>query len=120
MKTRPDNNDLPAYAPNYSVAKLWTKLSKAAILLGKKSTWYVLVLFYTLQSPDVSAKNKALIMGALGYLILPTDLIPDLIPLLGFTDDIAAIKIAYDAIKASVTPDIEQKADAKLAEWFRN
>ncbi|MGM9748166.1 MAG: YkvA family protein [Candidatus Cryptobacteroides sp.] len=54
----------------------------------------------------------------MGYFILPTDLIPDLIPVLGFTDDVAALTLAYKAIQASVTPEIDAKAKEKIAEWF--
>jgi len=78
----------------------------------------VLCLYYTLMSPDVSVGNKTIIIGALGYFILPIDIIPDFIPVLGFTDDLAALKLAFDAVRASVTPDIENQARQKMAEWF--
>jgi len=118
MANCPKANELPDYAGNYSTSNLWSKLASVAKQLGKKTTWYVLLLHYTLQSGDVSVGNKAIIMGALGYLILPIDLIPDVIPVLGLTDDAAAIKLAYDTVKASITPDIERKASDKLCQWF--
>lgn len=62
--------------------------------------------------------NMAIIMGALGYLILPLDLIPDVVPVLGFADDAAAIKLSYDTVKAPITPTIEKKATHKLRLWF--
>lgn len=113
-----NENDLEKYQENYSEPKLWDKLKKFALKLGENTTYYILILYYVLQSPDVSGRNKALIIGALGYFILPIDLIPDVIPVLGFTDDVTALTLAYNAIKASVTPEIEAKAKAKLAEWF--
>lgn len=118
MKNAVNAKDLPNYAGNYSRAKLWKKLAAVAKNLGKKTLWYVLLLYYTLESDEVSLGNKAIIMGALGYLILPIDLIPDVVPVLGLTDDAAAIKLAYDTIKASITPEIERKAAHKLALWF--
>lgn len=113
-----NENDLEKYQENYSEPKLWDKLKKFALKLGENTTYYILILYYVLQSQDVSGSNKALIIGALGYFILPIDLIPDVIPVLGFTDDVAALTLAYNAIKASVTPEIEAKAKAKLEEWF--
>lgn len=110
--------DLVKYQDNYSEPKLWDKLKKFAVKIGSGPTYYVLVLFYVMKSPGVSLEHKALIIGALGYFILPVDLIPDVIPALGFTDDIAALTLAYQAVKNSVTPDIEEKAKSKLAEWF--
>ena len=111
-----NTQDLPKYAGNYSGADLWTKLASVAKHLG--TVWYVLLLYYTLQSGDVSVGNKAIIMGALGYLILPVDLIPDVVPLLGLTDDAAAIKLAYDTVKASIAPEIERQASNKFSQWF--
>ena len=46
-----------------------------------------LILYYTLESDKVSLKDKALIVGALGYLISPLDVIPDAIPIAGLGDD---------------------------------
>lgn len=111
--------DLVKYQNEYSEEKLWDKLKKFAVKLGGKATYYALVLYYVLQSPDVTVSNKALILGALGYFILPIDLIPDVIPALGFTDDAAALALAYKAVQASVTPEIEAKAQAKIDEWFK-
>jgi len=112
------NKDLPKYASNYSGSKLREKLAAVAKNLGSKTLWYVLLLYYTLDSHEVSLGNKAIIMGALGYLILPLDLIPDVIPVLGLADDAAAIKLAYDTVKASITPSIERKATHNLRLWF--
>ena len=110
-------DDLLKYQENYSEDKLWDKMKKFAKKLGGKSIYYVLVLYYVLQSKDVSLQNKALILGALGYFILPIDLIPDVIPAMGFVDDAAALALAYKAIQDSVTPEIEAKAKEQLGDW---
>ncbi len=114
----PRAQDLPGYAGHYSGDGLRAKLAAVAKSLGKATTRYALLLYYTLQSGEVSITNKAIIMGALGYLILPLDMIPDMVPLLGLTDDAAAIKLAYDTVKASITPEIERRASEKLSRWF--
>jgi uncharacterized membrane protein YkvA (DUF1232 family) len=118
MKKETQLEDLRKYAGSYSGEKFWNKLVAVVKHIGRKTTWYALLLYYTLQSDEVSLGNKAIIMGALAYLILPIDLIPDAIPALGLTDDAAAIKLAYDTVKASITPEIEGKASAKLTQWF--
>lgn len=118
MKNELSKSELPKYAGNYSRTKLWNKLAAVAKNLGKKTLWYVLLLYYTLESDEVSLGNKAIILGALRYLILPIDLIPDVVPVLGLTDDAAAITLAYDTVKASITPEIERKAKEKLAQLF--
>lgn len=109
-----NTSELTTYQKHFSERGFWNKISKVAVNLGRKTLFYALVLYYVLKSPDVSLGNKAIIMGALGYLILPVDLIPDFVPGLGLTDDAAAIKLAYDTVKASVTPEIISKAEQRV------
>ena len=108
------NEELKKYQSEYSESKFWDKMKKAAKSAGKKVIEMALLLFYVLQSPDVPIAKKTIIIGALGYLILPFDFIPAL----GFTDDAAALAAALKTIKSSITPEIEAKAKAKANEWL--
>jgi len=54
----------------------------------------------------------------LGYLILPVDLIPDILFPAGYADDVAALSAAIAAVRAYITPEIERKAKTKLRDWF--
>ena len=112
------NEELKKYQSEYSESKFWDKMKKAAKSAGKKVIEMALLLFYVLQSPDVPIAKKTIIIGALGYLILPFDFIPDFIPALGFTDDAAALAAALKTINSSITPEIEAKAKAKANEWL--
>ena len=75
------------------------------------------MLYFALQSPTITKKDKLIIYGALGYLILPIDLFPDFLPG-GFTDDIAGLAVAIYKIARNITPDVRDKARAKVDEWF--
>ena len=79
---------------------------------------YGITSSYVLKSPDVPLKDKAKIYGALGYFILPIDLIPDFIPIVGYSDDVAALAFALHAVWKNVTPEIKVQAQRKLREWF--
>ena len=61
---------------------------------------------------------KASIIGALGYLISPIDLIPDVIPVVGFTDDAGVIAAVLLLIKAYIKDEHRARARAKIAEFF--
>jgi uncharacterized membrane protein YkvA (DUF1232 family) len=104
--------DTSSYKKHYSDSKFWSKVKS----LGKNVLKPALLLFYIMKSPDVPLKIKATIAGALGYLILPLDLIPDFIPVAGYTDDIAALWAVIETCKAYITPEIEAQADDKLDE----
>lgn len=55
---------------------------------------------------------------ALGYLILPIDLIPDFIPLLGFTDDAVAIAVALSVVNNYLDDEVNTQAKAKFDSIF--
>ncbi len=111
-----NNEELEKYQSEYSETKFWDKMKEIMKSASKAVISKALLLYYVLQSPDVPIKHKAIIIGALGYLILPIDLIPDFIVGLGFTDDAAALTAAYMAVKSSITPEIEAQAKAKADE----
>lgn len=120
MHLKPNKiSDLLPYQKHFSDGAFWQKLRRCGHKIGKEFLRYILVLYYVLVSPNVSVKNKSIICGALGYLILPADMLPDFIPALGFTDDFAAILLANEAIKSSVTPEISEKARRKTEEIFK-
>ena len=109
-------NDIEKYQDNYSENKLLSKLSSAAKWAGAKVIYAVLLLYYVLRSPNISATDKSKIYGALGYFILPTDLVLDFIPMMGYTDDMAALLGALHTVMNNLTPEIKQQAKDKLAD----
>ena len=109
-------NDIEKYQENYSENKLLSKLSSAAKWAGAKVIYAVLLLYYVLRSPNISATDKSKIYGALGYFILPTDLVLDFIPMMGYTDDMAALLWALHTVMNNLTPEIKQQAKDKLAD----
>lgn len=121
MKEKDENErlDLKRYETEYSERGLFDKLSSTAKKAGLKVVYYVLLLYFALQSPKISVKEKTLIIGALGYFILPIDLVPDVIVGAGFMDDAAAL---LAVIKMLTCIDEEVKGEAKkmLARWFDN
>ncbi len=56
-----------------------------------------------------------MIFGALAYFVVPFDSIPDWLPLLGFTDDAAALAAAIAMIRAHLQPKHYEAADEWLA-----
>ena len=102
----------------FTEEKFWDKLKKFAKKAGSSVVYAVLLLYYTLQKPEVPKKTKVVIIGALGYFILPVDLIPDMMLGVGFTDDLGALGIALFQVAMYIDDDIKLKAKMKLADWF--
>ena len=110
--------NLEKYLPNYDAQRFWKKIRRTFRRLGVKAVYYALILYYAMQDPQISRKDKTLILGALGYFLLPLDLIPDFLPAFGFTDDIAALTYAVYKVINCVTPLVKDQAEAKVYEWF--
>ena len=112
------DEEIVKYSGHFEENAFWAKLQKFARKAGIKVTYAALLLYYVLKSPETSGKDRAKIIGALGYFILPIDLIPDFIPIAGYTDDLAALVWGVYCVIKSITPDVKAQAALKLHEWF--
>ena len=112
--------ELTKYQGHYSEESLADKIAKVAKKAGIKVIYAALLLYYVLKSPLTPKKDRNKILGALGYFILPFDLIPDAIPVAGFADDLAALTWALYAVSKNITPEIKAQAKMKLRDWFGN
>ena len=110
--------DFMSYANKFSQSEFVEKIARIAKRAGSKLVYAALILFYTLQSDKVSTKDKAMIIGALGYMISPLDVIPDAIPIVGLTDDMAVLLYVLKKIWNDVDPAVSARAKEKLSKWF--
>ena len=106
------------YSGKFTNTGFTEKISRVAKRAGAKLVYAALVLYYTLQSDKVSVKDKAIIIGALGYLISPLDVVPDAIPIAGLGDDLAVLVYVLQKVWTDVNDDVKQKAKEKLSKWF--
>lgn len=102
----------------YSDDAFWAKVKRFAKKAGAEVIYLSLLLYYALVSPNTPGWAKTVIISALAYFICPIDAISDTIPVIGFTDDLAALEAAFEAVQVCVTPDVVAKAKAKAREWF--
>lgn len=110
--------DFMNYANKFSQSEFVEKISRVAKRAGAKLVYAALILFYTLQSDKISTKDKAIIIGALGYLISPLDVVPDAIPIVGLGDDLAVLLYVLKMVWTDIDPSIQEQAKAKLSQWF--
>ena len=112
--------EVEKYGTYYSENKFWKKVQRVSKKVGATVMHPVLQLYYLLHDPHVSLQHKAYIIGALGYFILPIDLIPEsILSVIGFTDDIAVMGFVLKLLKESITPEINTKVNAKIQELLQ-
>jgi len=103
-----------AYRPELVLPLLQKVCTRAGFDLVSRA----LQLYYLARSPDLPAWAKASIFAALGYLLVTPDAVPDITPVLGFVDDLAVLTTALAGLSGYVSPEIRDKAQAKLRGWF--
>jgi uncharacterized membrane protein YkvA (DUF1232 family) len=94
------------------------KLRSMMAVAGHKMLFSALVLFNCLKDRDTPAWARGVIVGALGYLILPTDLIPDMLPGAGYGDDWSTIVVALGTVAAYIKETHELRAKEQLDKLF--
>lgn len=93
----------------YSDNQMDEKIKAVAKKAGATIIYPVLLLYNLLNSPNVLAKDKMLIIAPLAYFILPADLIPDILLGIGYVDDGAAVMAALKTVSSSVTPEVAEQ-----------
>ena len=110
--------DFMSYSNKFTSSDFIEKISRIAKRAGAKLVYSAFILYYTLQSDKIPVKDKAIIIGALGYLISPLDVIPDAIPIAGLGDDLAVLVYVLNKVWGNVSDEIKEKSKAKLTKWF--
>jgi uncharacterized membrane protein YkvA (DUF1232 family) len=96
----------------------WDKVKHFALAAGREVIEKALWLYYTAQAPRTPLWAKTAIYAALAYFVLPFDAVPDLIPVVGYTDDLATLAAVIGAVSMYITSDVKAQAEQKLADWF--
>ncbi len=113
---------LTRYGGYYRESSFRNKIVRVAAGIGLAATEEALCLYYLLRSGShrLTAQDKVMIIGALGYFVMPIDLIPDFIlTAVGFSDDVAVIMLVLDVLEKKITPDIRMLAHNRACALFR-
>ena len=112
-------NSSDPYKDEFSENKFWKKVTQYARQAGTKAIYMALLLFYAYRRKETPGWAKNIMLGALGYLISPIDALPDLTPVLGYTDDAGVMAFALVVVSAYINEEVKTEARAKLDTWFK-
>jgi uncharacterized membrane protein YkvA (DUF1232 family) len=93
--------------------RFWQKLRAFAALLPFAED--LIAAHYCAFDRQTPVHVKAVLVGALAYFVLPADVIPDVVPVIGYTDDAAMLAGAIKLVASHITPDHREAARQKLA-----
>jgi uncharacterized membrane protein YkvA (DUF1232 family) len=91
----------------------WPKLKRHAARLPFAED--LVAAYYCAFDRRTPRRVQAILLGALAYFVLPFDFIPDMLPVIGFTDDAAVLATAIRVVAAHITPEHRDAARRLLA-----
>ena len=116
MQTNPDKDNMAReqtidFEPAAELAKdreslrkrFWAKIKRVAVSLPFAEE--LLAAYYCAFDSQTPRHVQAALLGAIAYFILPFDFIPDLLPVLGFTDDAAVLATALRIVSSHIRTD---------------
>jgi len=105
------------YVKEYSESSFWDKIKNFTKKAGCELIEKSVILYYVANDKDTPTHVKGLIFGALGYFISPIDAIPDITPVVGFSDDLAVLSATILTAINSIKEEHKQKAKEKIKKW---
>lgn len=91
----------------------WRKLKRVTARIPFAEQ--LLAAYYCAFDKATPLSVKATLVAAIAYFILPVDAIPDVLPIIGFTDDAAVLATAINLVASNIRPEHREAARNALA-----
>ena len=108
-----DASDQTMQAPDEKT--FWRKMKNSIKKAGEEIAVMGIKSWLAMADSNTSVRHKAILGGALAYFVLPTDMVPDVLAGVGFTDDMAALTLAANSVGNAITDEHEEQAREKLS-----
>ncbi|MFQ0974606.1 DUF1232 domain-containing protein [Vibrio campbellii] len=97
----------------------WRKMKNSVKKAGEEIAVMGIKSWLAMADSNTSVRHKAILGGALAYFVLPTDMVPDVLAGVGFTDDMAALTLAANSVGNAITDEHEEQAREKLSSMVK-
>ncbi len=104
------------FSGEYSEDKFWSKVKRFAKKLGGDVLVTVVTLYLVSKDSETPIWARSTIIAALGYFILPVDMIPDVLIGVGYTDDVSILTGAVATVANSIKESHRTEAEQRVKE----
>lgn len=104
-------------SPTFDDHAAWSAIARFAKKLGQKGLEAALLAWFLVRDPEVDGRVKSVLVAALVYLGIPTDAVPDVIPVAGLADDIGVLIAAVAAVAFAIRPRHLAAAHRQMRAW---
>lgn len=103
---------------NFFKSAFLNSLRKKIKHISSSLLYSTLLMYYAFRRKETPAWAKRIVMGAFVYLLSPFDAIPDLSPVIGYTDDMGVMLYGLVLIAAYINHDVRTSARHTLESWI--
>jgi uncharacterized membrane protein YkvA (DUF1232 family) len=96
--------------------QFWHKLKRLAVKLPFAED--LLAAYYCAFDRQTPRHVQAALLGAIAYFVLPFDFVPDMLPVLGFTDDAAVLATALRMVASHINADHPRSRQSGHRTWI--
>ncbi len=107
------------YSDSFTDEGFWNKITRMPGDAGCAVLRAACTLYVLLRESSTPVWAKTAIIGALGYFIFPFDAIPDILPGIGYADDLAMMTLLLGQLYAFINQDIKDQVESMLPEKCR-
>jgi len=108
----------PDYSKEFTDEGFWAKAGDYAKTAGGEVIEKALWLYYAFEQEKTPVWAKSAIVAALGYFISPIDAIPDIVPVVGYADDLGVLALAVTTVASQIDQKVKRLTKTKLKDWF--
>jgi uncharacterized membrane protein YkvA (DUF1232 family) len=94
--------------------EFWPKIKNVAAKIPFAED--AIAAYYCTMDRETPLRVRGTLLAALAYFVMPVDVLPDMLPALGFTDDAAVLMMAFQLISSHIKPEHREAAKAALSD----
>lgn len=115
--SRKRSKQADGFDDTFEEESFWEAVSHWARRLGHGALEKVLLAYYVGVDPRTPPWARTALLAALGYFALPVDAVPDVLPAVGFSDDVTVLAAALAAVVTCVNDEHLSSASEQLRRW---
>ena len=101
-----------------SIAGVWKRIVRQFNGMGQQTVYAAMLMIQAFRRRETPLWAKNIIVGSLGYLLAPFDAMPDLTPILGYTDDIGVLSFGLVTIASYINDEVRVEARKRVKRLF--
>jgi uncharacterized membrane protein YkvA (DUF1232 family) len=100
------------------LTKVWRRVTRHGSAIGQQTVYAAMLMYYAFRRKGIPIYARSIIIGVFGYFLAVFDAIPDLTPVIGFTDDLGVLSFGLVTIAAYINDEVRIKARQAVKKVF--